>query len=87
MITHEEARKELKQILLSKIDVLYDYITQQEKKDELLGLYKKQNENITSFDYWKVSPINVIQTKRWIDEIDKTEQLIRKLEKELEEMK
>ena len=35
MITHQEARKELKQILLSKIDVLYDYITQQEKKDEL----------------------------------------------------
>jgi len=35
MITHQEARKELKQILLSKIDVLYDYITQQEKKDKL----------------------------------------------------
>ena len=43
MITHEEARKELKQILLSKIDVLYDYITQQEKKDELLGLYRECN--------------------------------------------
>ena len=36
MITHQEARKELKQILLSKIDVLYDYITQQEKKDEVV---------------------------------------------------
>ena len=34
-MTHEEARKELKQTLLSKIDVLYDYITQQEKKDKL----------------------------------------------------
>ena len=41
MITHQEARKELKQILSSKIDILYDYITQQEKKDELLELYKQ----------------------------------------------
>jgi predicted RNA-binding Zn-ribbon protein involved in translation (DUF1610 family) len=43
MITHDEARKELKQILLSKIDVLYDYITQQEKKDKLLEKLKERD--------------------------------------------
>jgi len=53
------------------------------KVEELLGLYQKQNENITSFDYWKVSPIDVIQCKRWIEEIDKTEQQIKQLEEEL----
>ncbi len=45
MITHQEARKELKQILLSKIDVLYDYITQQEKQEKLLKLYQKLNKD------------------------------------------
>ncbi len=66
---------------LEKLKELYN------KQTKLLELYKKQIENITSFDYWKVLPIDVIQTKRWIDEIDKTEKKIRQLEKELEEMK
>lgn len=40
MIKHEEIR-ELAKRLLTYTDLLNDYITEQEKKDELLGLYKE----------------------------------------------
>ena len=82
--TEQEALQELAEALGA---LIYVNSVKASKERKLLELYKKQIENITSFDYWKVLPIDVIQTKRWIDEIDKTEKKIRQLEKELEEMK
>lgn len=53
MITHEEARLNVQQGVKEHNvrRFLVDYITQQEKKDELLGLYRIQRKT-TTFEKW-----------------------------------
>lgn len=79
MITHEEARKAPKYYdtthKLIETDFYYDYITQQEKVTELLGLYKTLSNLLYEGDYGSLIKTN---------EIQKT---IEQLEKELGEMK
>lgn len=71
MITHEEARKELRWVdVVSSNNLLSNYISQQEKVSKLLGLYKQ---------YYNKIPIGTSMYK--------LEQQIEKLEKELREMK
>ena len=42
MITHDEARIEAVSYNCESIRVILKYIAQQEKKDELLGLYRRE---------------------------------------------
>ena len=44
MITHDEARIEAVSYNCESIRVILKYIAQQEKKDELLGLYRERKE-------------------------------------------
>ena len=49
MIKHEEIR-ELAKRLLTYTDLLNDYITEQEKRDELLELYRTQDKLLKMAD-------------------------------------
>lgn len=59
MITHEEARKELEafqKMIGLRLDKVEKYITQQEKKDKLLGLYRNlsmETDVIERSKYWE----------------------------------
>ena len=56
MITHEEARKSIGNIDYLSCHLMADYIAQQEKKDELLGLYRNLSMETDPFGrgkYWK----------------------------------
>lgn len=50
MITHDEARIEAVSYNCESIRVILKYIAQQEKKDELLGLYRSVHGVVQSWD-------------------------------------
>ena len=65
VITHEEARIEAVSYNYEAIRVILKYITQQEKEDELLGLYRNLSMETDVFErskYWE--QINKIELEK-----------------------
>ena len=50
MITHEEAKQQSDICTVESYNIMIDYITQQEKKDELLGLYRSVHGVVQAWD-------------------------------------
>lgn len=66
MITHDEVRKKLDNAIMyfHNMDILYNYITQQERESKLLALYRKY------LKYVNVDDIRYMQIADKIKELE-----------------